>query len=160
VLDHTGFTDASSARIATTSILDTIDHSQLFAPWFRKRATWSGWRVFLAALFGLLVADGDLDLFRRCTGLDAPPSDGVTEVWLICGRRAGKSFVLALIAAYLAIFRDWSEYFAPGERGTVKVIACDREQARVIHRYCWALLTKIAPSPPWSSVMAMMRSIS
>jgi hypothetical protein len=41
--------------------------------------------------------------------LDTPPSDGVTEAWLICGRRAGKSFVLALIAVYLAIFRDWSE---------------------------------------------------
>jgi hypothetical protein len=63
--------------------------------------------------------------------------------WLICGRRAGKSFILALIAVYLAIFRDWSEYLAPGERGTIKVIACDRKQARVIHRYARALLTKV-----------------
>jgi hypothetical protein len=47
------------------------------------------------------------------------------------------------LAVYLAIFRDWSEYLAPGERGTVKVLACDRRQARVIHRYCRALLTKV-----------------
>jgi hypothetical protein len=30
-----------------------------------------------------------------------------------------------------------------GERGTIKVIACDRKQVRVIHRYCRALLTKV-----------------
>jgi hypothetical protein len=113
VLDYAKFAGASSARITTTSILDTIDHPQLFAPWFRKPSTWAGWRVFLAVLFGLSVGDSDLDLFRRCTGLDAAPSNGVTEAWLICGRPAGKSFILALVAVYLAIFRDWSEYLAP-----------------------------------------------
>src|SRR5215472_11991103 len=125
------------------TILRVIDNPQLFAPWFRKRETWFAWRVFLAALFGLPIGDGDRDLLQRCTGLDAPPPGGVTEAWLVCGRRAGKSFILALVAVYLAVFREWSEYLAPGERGTVKVIACDRKQARVIHRYCRALLTKV-----------------
>lgn len=73
MLDHAEFAGASSARIATTSILDTIDHPQLFAPWFRKPATWSAWRVFLAVLFGLQIGEGDLGLFRRCTGLGASP---------------------------------------------------------------------------------------
>jgi hypothetical protein len=141
VLDHAEF--ASPARIASTSILDTLDHPALFGPWLKKPATWSAWRVFLAALFGLPIGAGDLDLFRRCTGLDAPPAGGFIEAWLICGRRAGKSFILALVAVFLAVFRDWSEYLAPGERGTVKVIACDRKQAWVIHRYCRALMTKV-----------------
>jgi len=74
VLDHAEFAGASSARTATTPILDTIDHPQLFAPWFRKASTWSAWRVFLAALLGLPVGDGDLDLFRQCTGLGARPT--------------------------------------------------------------------------------------
>jgi hypothetical protein len=99
--------------------------------------------VFLSALFGLLIGEDDLDVFRRCTGLDIAPPGGFIEAWLICGRRAGKSFILALVAVYLAIFRDWSEYLAPGERGTIKVIACDRKQARVIHRYARALLTRV-----------------
>jgi hypothetical protein len=51
--------------------------------------------------------------------------------------------ILALIACYLAVFRDWRQYLSPGEVGTIKVIACDRRQARVIHRYCRALLTKV-----------------
>ncbi len=37
-------------------------------------------------------------------------------------------------------FRDWKPYLAPGERGTVMVIATDRRQARVIMRYAEALL--------------------
>jgi hypothetical protein len=57
VLDQAEFAAASSARIATTSILNTIDRPQLFAPWFRKPATWSGWRIFLAVL-GSPIRDG------------------------------------------------------------------------------------------------------
>jgi hypothetical protein len=39
VLDNSEF--ASPARIASTSILDTIDHPALFGPWFKKATTWS-----------------------------------------------------------------------------------------------------------------------
>jgi hypothetical protein len=48
-----------------------------------------------------------------------------------------------VIACFLAIFRDWRPYLSPGEVGTIKVIATDRKQARVIHRYCRALLTQV-----------------
>ena len=63
------------------------------------------------------------------------------EAWLVCGRRAGKSFVLALIAVFLACFHDWRQHLAPGERGTVMIVAADRKQARVILRYIRGLLT-------------------
>jgi hypothetical protein len=53
-------------------------------------------------------------LYATCTGREELSEDGFREAWLICGRRAGKSFVLALIAAYLAIFKDWRPYFEPG----------------------------------------------
>ena len=128
------------------TILEICDNPQLFRPWFRKPETWRSWRVFLAALFGLPIKDcEDLGLFKRCTGLDAPPPGGIVEAWLVCGRRAGKSFVLALVAIYLAVFRDWSTYLAPGERGVIKIIAVDRKQAKVIWRYCHALLTRVQP---------------
>ena len=58
----------------------------------------------------------------------------------MCGRRAGKSFVLALIAVYLAAFKNYSGYLGPGERATIMVIAADRKQARVIMRYVKGLL--------------------
>jgi phage terminase large subunit-like protein len=52
----------------------------------------------------------------------------------VIGRRGGKSRVLALIAAYLSVFRDWTPYLSPGERAHVVVIAADRKQAQSIFR--------------------------
>ena len=54
-----------------------------------------------------------------------------------------RPLILALIAVYLACFFDYRRYLAPGERGTVLVIATNRQQARVIFRYVRALLTGV-----------------
>lgn len=127
----------------SNNILDAIASPALFGRWFRDPSTWIAWRSFLAALFALPLDAEGLALFERCTGREAPRPGGYVEAWLTCGRRAGKSFILALIAVYLACFRDWLPYLAPGEIGTIKIVACDRRQARVIHRYCRALLTGV-----------------
>jgi hypothetical protein len=97
----------------------------------------------LRALFGLRMSHTDMELYKQCTGRDDSPTGGVREAWLICGRRAGKSFVLAVIAVFLACFCEWSRYLSPGERGTIMVLAADRRQARTICRYAHALLTRI-----------------
>ena len=97
---------------------------------------------FLNVLFGLPLDPDELALFQQCTGR-AAVARAVTESWLCCGRRSGKSFIIALIAVFLAAFRDWSQYLSPGERGMIMVIAADRKQARVIHRYCRALLQEV-----------------
>jgi hypothetical protein len=60
--------------------------------------------------------------------------------WLVCGRRAGKSLVLATIAVYLAAFCDWRRFLGPGELATIMIIARDRGQARVIKRFITGLL--------------------
>jgi Terminase large subunit, T4likevirus-type, N-terminal len=127
------------------TILDAIDDDALFARWFKDaagnvRPSWLPWFTFLKVLFGLPLSETDLELFRTCTGRQTPLAGGYRECWLICGRRSGKSFILALIAIYLACFRDWSRYLTPGERGVIMVIATDRRQARTIHRYAAALL--------------------
>src|SRR6516162_4063244 len=122
------------------SIINAIDDPQLFAPWFKDRATWASWFVFLRALFGLPLTSSELPLFQECTGRTEPPTAPATEGWLVCGRRSGKSFMLALVAVYLAAFHQYRQYLAPGERGVVLVIASDRKQARVIFRYVKALL--------------------
>jgi hypothetical protein len=65
-----------------------------------------------AALAGLsdgsvrlpMSGKADADLFRQCTGRSELPVGPYSEAWLVCGRRAGISFLLALIAAYLAAF--------------------------------------------------------
>jgi hypothetical protein len=44
---------------------------------------------------------------------------------------------------FTACFQDHRQFLAPGERGTVIVIATDRKQARTILRYIRGLLTKV-----------------
>ena len=125
------------------TLLEAMADRNLFAPWFRDSTTWAAWRAFIAALFALPMTPEQLTIYQQSTGRVAPPQQSATEAWLICGRRAGKSFILALCAVYLACFFDYRRHLAPGERGTVLIIATNSKQARVIVRYIRALLTHI-----------------
>jgi hypothetical protein len=58
-----------------------------------------------------------------CTGLQELPGRAFFEAWIVVGRRGGKSLILALCAIFLALFKDWTPHLAPGERGTVLVLA-------------------------------------
>ena len=133
------------SKTATTTIIDAIDDKALFAShfkdkWFGPKGTWRPWRTFLSAAFGLPMDEVDLELFRRCTDLDIPPTERARQCWLICGRRSGKSRTLALVACYLATLCDWSKYLAEGEPGVVQIIAGDRAQAQVIFRFLSSFL--------------------
>jgi len=124
------------------TIIEALDDPALFGPLFAA-ASWLRWRVFLAALFGLPLAGEALALFQHHTGRHAAPSAPFREAALVIGRRGGKSRVLALIAVFLAAFRDYRPFIAPGETPTVAIIAADRKQARVILRYCMGLLRAV-----------------
>jgi hypothetical protein len=130
-------------RRANLTIIDAVRDSKLFAPWFRDQSTWAAWFAFLAALFALPMTTGELAIYRERTGRTEPPINRATEAWLACGRRAGKSFVLALCAVFLACFQNYRQFLQPGERATVLILACDRRQARVIFRYVRGLLTGV-----------------
>jgi phage terminase large subunit-like protein len=87
-------------------------------------------------LFGLPIqGEADRVLFESCTGLKGVPSERVKESFVICGRRSGKSFTSALIAVFLAVFKDWTPYLSPGERGWIFIIANDKAQAGIIKSY-------------------------
>lgn len=123
------------------TILEACRDDDLFSAWFRDPATWSAWFTFLAVMFGLPIDGAGLELFRRCTARDVPSAGGYLEATLICGRRGGKSLVLALIAAFLAAFHDWRPYLQPGERAAIVVIAADKKQAATIFRYLRSMLS-------------------
>jgi hypothetical protein len=80
------------------------------------------------------------ELFRQCTGRAVAPTAPVKSLFLVCGRRGGKSFLMALIAVYLAVFRDWRGKLAPGERAIVLLVAGDRQQAKILYRYIVGIL--------------------
>ncbi len=118
----------------TISILDAMSDPNLFGAWFRGKS-WALWRVFLAAQFGLPMTAEQAELYRKQSGRTILPTKPFREARLLCGRRSGKSLIAALIAVFLAVFRDYTAYLAPGELATMMVIAADRRQARVIMRY-------------------------
>ena len=129
----------------TTTIIDAVNDKLLFAShfkdrWFGPKGTWKPWLSFLSAAFALPMDDADLAIFKQCTGLDAPPTERVRECWLVCGRRSGKSRVLALTAAYLATLVHWSKYLSEGEPGVIQIVAGDRAQAQVIFRFLSSFL--------------------
>src|SRR5262245_51012449 len=97
----------------------------------------------LVRLFGLPMSAEQFVVYRAHTGRSAPPTAPLHEAWLVCGRRSGKSFMLACIAVFLAAFRDWRPFLGPGEIGTIMIIAADRKQSRVIMRYCLGLLRAV-----------------
>jgi hypothetical protein len=124
------------------NFLEARKHPAVFGPFF-KGDTWQSWEAFAAAIFGLEMDAEALELYRRYTGRQGAPTGPFEEAVLVCGRRAGKSRILATMATYIGTFRDYKPYLAPGERATVSVLASDRRQARTIFRYIEGLLDQV-----------------
>lgn len=122
------------------TIIKAIKDEKLFRPLFKDLKTWAPWICLLKALFGLPLTKKELDLYQRSTGRKKAPKKPFHELWAIIGRRGGKSFVMSLTAVFLALFYNFREYLAPGERGVIQIIAADRSQAKVIFKYISATL--------------------
>jgi hypothetical protein len=122
--------------------VNIIDATRDLFPWFAGES-WLAGRVLLAALFNLPMSDADMAVYRRCTQRQTLPTQQAREAWLVVGRRGGKSQIAALVAVWLALFRDHRPYLSPGEVATVAIVAADRRQARVIMRYVTGLVRAV-----------------
>jgi hypothetical protein len=108
--------------VAPIDIITACTDPGIFGPWFRDQQSFAAWFCFLKVAFGLPLDDAELETFRRCTGRDVPAAVGYLLATLIVGRRGGKSLILALIAAYMAAFYDWSPYLTGGERASIVIL--------------------------------------
>jgi hypothetical protein len=100
--------------------------------------TWKVWLAVLRAAFALPMSDDDRKLFEQVAGERDVPSQRVRELWAVAGRRSGKSRMAAALAVYQACFVRYK--LAPGETGTVLVLAVNREQATTVFNYALAFL--------------------
>lgn len=100
--------------------------------------SWATWRAILKAAHALDLSDDERKVVTLLTERETLPLSPVRELWLLLGRRSGKSIIAALLAVWATTCRSY--VLAPGEVGVFMVIAADRKQARVIKRYVSGLL--------------------
>lgn len=122
------------------SIIDAVSDDHWFGAIFKDKESWRPWFIYLKSISGLPLNENDLELFKKCTGRTKPLEKPVREVWSICGRRSGKSFVSAVIAVYLAVFKDFQKYLPIGGMGKIMIIAADKKQATNIFQYVDGIL--------------------
>ena len=123
-----------------------MESSKIFRPYFREGLeSWASWMTFYKVLSGYpreKFSDEEAELFRECAGfeLDELPSEPIREVFLIIGRRAGKSVTASFLAVIHALWGEWEQYLSPGEQAFVFVIATNIQQSKIIKRYISAIL--------------------
>jgi hypothetical protein len=123
-------------------VLKSMTDKRMFGPHFTPASSWHPWQTVLKVLFGVALTDDEMPLFKASTGRSKVFAGALTEAWLLCGRRSGKSRILSLVAVALAAFKDYGPFLAPGERAVVAVLAADRDQAQTIFGYVKALLAE------------------
>jgi hypothetical protein len=132
--------EEQAAGLPSLTFIEAMEHDLAWGPFFRASRSWDAWKTMLRAFFGLPPGPGDMERYQRHTKRSQWPSSRPRELWLICGRRAGKSRIIAAVGSYLAAWGDYSQHLAPGEYATVPIIAADRKEARTIMGYISAFL--------------------
>ena len=104
--------------------------------------TFTPMRTIAIAALGEPVTAIEQPSYTQLTGgrLEAP-SEPVSELWILCGRRSGKTVMIAALACYLAVCVDHKGAFALGERGTIPIMAQTTTQAQSLMNICKGVFT-------------------
>jgi hypothetical protein len=130
----------------TPDIVKAIHDGNLFRPYVAGSpdgdlGSWREWMSFLRVLYGLRVPEDQHETVRLCTGREPErlAKDGYQECLLLCGRRSGKSKVIALVGAAEAVLSGREQRLSPGEIGLVAILSPTRFQSRIIYSYLKAV---------------------
>lgn len=133
------------------NIIEFFLDNELTAGIFKKLETWFHWFVLVAAAYAVpaeVVArafgqtpEKVLSIFQTFTGRTKWPSKPCHELWILSGRKSGKSRIISVIIIFEIMVRTvWQAYLSPGERCIFPAIAIDRQQARIIFDFCRGIL--------------------
>ena len=104
------------------------------------RESWGAWHTVAKAVSGRPLNPREAETFAELAGPRKPPEAPPSEVWIVAGRRSGKSRMAGAMAVYLAAFEDHVRKLAPGELGYVLVLSPSKSQARSVRDYAEGFL--------------------
>src|SRR6516162_2954610 len=113
-----------------TTIGNAFDDPMLLGRHFQGES-WDSWKALLRGAFAEPLSLAQRGVFENLAGGRAPPEQRVKELWVIAGRRSGKSSIAAAIACYLASFVNYKPHLRAGERALICCLAVNRSQAGV-----------------------------
>ena len=150
--------------VPAISIDDALTDRQLLGAALEDLGSWSTWRVILKAAFGEPLTDDELSLFKTLAGGRAAPAARVSELWVIAGRRGGKTRTAGAVGTYLAAFNQHK--LAAGETGTVLLLAASKAQAKATLDYASGffsaspMLKQLMDGPPTSDEIRLHGNIA
>src|SRR5262245_49866643 len=134
-------------RTKQFTIIDAIKDKRVFGglPAFAGLDTWTSWLTWLKAIFALPMDPDELPIYQQATGRTQPPTTQPSEIFTICGRRGGKSFISSLTAVFIACFSSFKQYLNAGEKAAVVILARDLDQAKIVFSYVSGILHAVQP---------------
>jgi hypothetical protein len=122
------------------SLAAAMRDSRLLGEPFKVDSFWP-LHCLAKVISGEALDEREAELFRRCTGRTKLPAGPVTSITLLVGRRGGKDRFLSAVGVHrAALSQNWSKFLSAGEQGTVILIGSDKKQAKILRRYCRALV--------------------
>lgn len=117
----------------SVDFIQFIEDPELGGKFISRQETIVSWKCLLKACLGLPPGPGDLDLYQAHTGRKEWPTGPSREAWIIAGIRSGKSFMSALLGAYLAVFKQ--HHLSVGEVGHVLIVSPTLRQSQIVRGY-------------------------
>jgi len=124
--------------VVLTSLSEALANPDLLGAAMGDMKTWKAWTVILKAAFAEPLDEDELSLFKKIAGDREPPVDRVKELWVIAGRRGGKSRMAGAIQTHAASMQQYA--LAPGERGRALTLAVSKDQAGAVREYARGFL--------------------
>lgn len=112
-------------------------------------------RVLLLAAMGEPLTATELAIFTEVTQRTEAPTQPVEELWIVAGRRSGKTLAIGTLAAYLAGCVDYRAILGPGERGVLPVLAASTTQAQTALNFVRGAFSEV---PRLAALVAGMTS--
>ncbi len=124
----------------SVTISRALEDRNLLGAGMGDLSTWATWILILKAAFGEPLDADELATFRAVAGAREPPPHRVRELWVVAGRRGGKTRAAAIVCSHIGAILDHSSRLSAGEIGYVLALSASRGQAKSIKDYAQGLL--------------------